>query len=152
MDLVRLFKLQRALDVYMAKEYNGEPKQMLTKKTLLLLCNVGEVSNELGKWPTYRLERVLKKYIEGLQLILSLGIDLGIDRNFLFYNCKLHNENLTELLFIIYEKTIILHNQPIIINYIELITVYIHFGLMFDPDKKEIEKAYLDNYLKHMKL
>ncbi|MGG0256569.1 dUTP diphosphatase [Bacillus toyonensis] len=158
MDLIKLFKLQKTEDNYITKESDVELKQILTEKTLALLGTISELVNETCcekyriEWSTCKVESILTKYVKGLQLILSMGIILGIDKNLSFYNCKLTNDKLTENFVRIYENTIYFNKEPIIINYMELITSYIYLRQVFELGQEETEKAYIDNYLKNNRI
>ncbi|MEI4800001.1 dUTP diphosphatase [Bacillus sp. NPDC077411] len=158
MDLLQLFKLQKELDDRITKEHNLEPKKLLKEKMLALLVEIGELANEtrcFKYWsnkPASERQVVLEEYVDGLHFILSIGIDLGIDKNFLFYKCALTNKTQVEIFLDVYAKAIRFNEQPSITNYIELFTSYLRLGQALDFGQEEIEKAYLDkNEVNHQR-
>lgn len=149
MDLLQLFKLQKELDDRIVKEHGLQPKKLLKEKMLALLVEVGELANEtrcFKYWsskPSSERSVVLEEYVDGLHFILSIGIDLGIDKNFLFYKCAQTSKTEVEIFLDTYAKAIRFSEQPSITNYIELFTSYLRLGETLDFDQEEIEKAYL---------
>ena len=148
-DLLQLFKLQK-LDDRIAKEHDLQPKKLLKEKMLALLVEIGELANEtrcFKYWsnkPASEREVILEEYVDGLHFILSIGIDLGIDKNFLFYKCAQTNKTQVEIFLDTYAKVIRFTDQPSITNYIELFTSYLRLGQALEFEQEEIEKAYLD--------
>lgn len=94
MDLLQLFKLQKELDDRIAKEHDLQPKKLLKEKMLALLVEIGELANEtrcFKYWsnkPASEREVILEEYVDGLHFILSIGIDLGIDKT--SYSINVH--------------------------------------------------------------
>ncbi len=69
------------------KEHDLQPKKIVKKKKMLaLLVEIGELANEtrcFKYWsnkPASEREVILEEYVDGLHFILSIGIDLGIDK------------------------------------------------------------------------
>ncbi|WP_416827668.1 dUTP diphosphatase [Ectobacillus polymachus] len=149
MDLLQLFKLQKELDDRIVSEHKLEGKHLLEEKTLALLVEVGELANEtrcFKYWsnkPASERSIVLEEYVDGLHFILSIGIDLGVDKNFLFYKCTQSNQSAVELFLDVYTKVITFHEQPSITNYIELFTSFILLGEALDFSQEDMETAYL---------
>lgn len=158
MDLLQLFKLQKELDDRIVKEHDLQPKKLLKEKMLALLVEIGELANEtrcFKYWsnkPASEREVILEEYVDGLHFILSIGIDLGIDKNFLFYKCAQTNKTQVEIFLDTYAKVIRFTDQPSITNYIELFTSYLRLGQALEFEQEEIEKAYLDkNEVNHQR-
>ncbi|MFD3445359.1 dUTP diphosphatase [Microbacteriaceae bacterium 4G12] len=149
MDLLHLFKLQKELDERILEQHNLEPKKLLKEKILALLVEVGELANEtrcFKYWsnkPSSERDVVLEEYVDGLHFILSIGIDLGVDRNFLFYKCTQSNKTVVQIFLDVYGKVIRFHEQPSITNYIELFTSYLRLGQALEFAQEDIEQAYL---------
>src|SRR5690625_4631093 len=91
MDLQKLFKAQRELDNRIVKEKELEGQDLLDKKILALLVELGELANEwrgfkfwsdnqkpkpmsmvIGQHP------LLEEYVDCLHFILSIGLEIGI--------------------------------------------------------------------------
>ncbi|MBO9130590.1 dUTP diphosphatase [Bacillus sp. 165] len=149
MDLLHLFKLQRELDERILREHNLEPKKLLKEKMLALLVEVGELANEtrcFKYWsnkPSSERQVVLEEYVDGLHFILSIGIDLGIDKNFLFYKCAQTTKTTVEVFLDVYTKINRFREQPSITNYIEMFTGYLRLGQALNFTESDIEGAYL---------
>ncbi|UOY94258.1 dUTP diphosphatase [Ectobacillus sp. JY-23] len=150
MDLLHLFKLQKELDERILQEHNLEPKKLLKEKMLALLVEVGELANEtrcFKYWsnkPASERSVILEEYVDGLHFILSIGIDLGVDKNFLFYKCCQSNKTVVQIFLDVYSKVIRFHDQPSITNYIELFTSYLRLGQALEFNEEDIERAYLE--------
>ena len=125
-------------------------RKIVKRKMLALLVEIGELANEtrcFKYWsnkPASEREVILEEYVDGLHFILSIGIDLGIDKNFLFYKCAQTNKTQVEIFLDTYAKVIRFTDQPSITNYIELFTSYLRLGQALEFEQEEIEKAYLD--------
>ncbi|MCP8967407.1 dUTP diphosphatase [Ectobacillus ponti] len=149
MDLLHLFKLQKELDERILREHGLEPKKLLKEKMLALLVEVGELANEtrcFKYWsnkPSSERSVVLEEYVDGLHFILSIGIDLGVDKNFLFYKCAETDTTTVQVFLDAYSKIIRFQEQPSITNYIELFTSYLRLGQTLEFSQDEIEQAYL---------
>ena len=148
-DLLQLFKLQKELDDRIAKEHDLQPKKLLKEKMLALLVEIGELANEtrcFKYWsnkPASEREVILEEYVDGLHFILSIGIDLGIDKT--SYSISVQtNKTQVEIFLDTYAKVIRFTDQPSITNYIELFTSYLRLGQALEFEQEEIEKAYLD--------
>ena len=148
-DLLHLFKLQKELDERILQEHNLEPKKLLKEKTLALLVEIGELANEtrcFKYWstrPSSERDVILEEYVDGFHFILSVGIDLGVDKNFLFYKCAHANKTTVQTFLDVYARVIRFHDQPSITNYIELFTSYLRLGQALDFSQEDIERAYL---------
>ncbi len=133
-------------------------RKIVKRKMLALLVEIGELANEtrcFKYWsnkPASEREVILEEYVDGLHFILSIGIDLGIDKNFLFYKCAQTNKTQVEIFLDTYAKVIRFTDQPSITNYIELFTSYLRLGQALEFEQEEIEKAYLDkNEVNHQR-
>ncbi|MFX3623962.1 MAG: dUTP diphosphatase [Ectobacillus sp.] len=158
MDLLHLFKLQKELDERILVEHNLEPKKQLKEKVLALLVEIGELANEtrcFKYWstkPASERQVILEEYVDGLHFILSIGIDLGVDKNFLFYKCAQSNKTVVQIFLDVYGKVIRFYDQPSITNYIELFTGYLRLGQALEFTQEDMERAYLDkNEVNHQR-
>ena len=121
-------------------------RKIVKRKMLALLVEIGELANEtrcFKYWsnkPASERGVILEEYVDGLHFILSIGIDLGIDKNFLFYKCAQTNKTQVEIFLDTYAKVIRFTDQPSITNYIELFTSYLRLGQALEFEQEEIEK------------
>ena len=69
-------------------------RKIVKRKMLALLVEIGELANEtrcFKYWsnkPASEREVILEEYVDGLHFILSIGIDLGIDKT--SYSINVH--------------------------------------------------------------
>src|SRR3954453_14525850 len=83
MNVEKLFKMQDALDRHIEEKHGLENTNLIEKKILALLVEVGELANETRcfkfwslKGPSER-EIILAEYVDGIHFILSLANDYG---------------------------------------------------------------------------
>lgn len=81
----KLFEMQAALDRHIIEDKDLEGQDLLDKKILALLVELGELANELPEvfkfWSGKKknnYEKALAEYIDGLHFILSIGLDLEV--------------------------------------------------------------------------
>lgn len=100
--LDKIFEMQKNLDEYIKEKrhLNFSKEEWLTKKSLALIDEIGELLNELNyKWwknpKELSEENIKEEIIDIVHFTLSLCLDAGIDSNELFeiYNKK-NQENI----------------------------------------------------------
>lgn len=150
MDIKQFFEWQRELDGIKEGRKGILNEKILEKKILALMVITGEIANETSCYKqgvSHKIVskgKVLEKYIEGLQYIISLGIDFGVDM-------ESHDENifivsgdsLTVQFLHIFEAITILKVKKSIEMYRAVLYTYFQLGKLLAFSTKEIEKAYL---------
>ena len=150
MDIKQLFEWQRELDGISKGRKGIYSEKVVEKKILALMVILGEIANETCcckqgvRHKVTSKGKVLDKYIEGLQYIISLGIDFGVDiethdENFLIVSC----ESLTVQFLHIYEALIIVKVKKSHEMYKAALYTYFQLGKLLAFSTKEIEKAYV---------
>ncbi len=85
MNLPQLFQIQKMLDERIVKEHELEGKALLQKKVLALRVELAELANETrcfkywSKKSASERKVILEEYVDGLHLILSIGLELEFD-------------------------------------------------------------------------
>ncbi|QWI73235.1 dUTP diphosphatase (plasmid) [Bacillus mycoides] len=128
-------------------------KKKFKEEVLGFLIEVSELADKT-KNTDYRDEKMtsynhvlLEIYIEGFHCILSIGNHLGINDKFLFYKYTTINNIQIESFLDVYGKAIHFNEEPSILNYIELFTLYLSLGSAFNFTQNEIEETYLEKYV-----
>ncbi len=153
--LTTLFELQRELDTRIEKEHGLGQAELMDKKIMALLVELGELANETrcfkfwSKKPAAARDVILEEYVDGIHFILSIGLELKIQDQ-VTLNPKDEYRNLVEQFQLVYASIIDFRKQLNLENYHKIFNEYILLGrlLGFSPD--DIEKAYkLKNEVNH---
>ncbi len=150
MNIQKLFNMQRDLDRHIQQTHQLEQTDLVEKKTLALLVELGELANETRCFKFWSLKGpssqdvILEEYVDGIHFILSLGIEMK-------YEEKLKNElpifggeqDLTSQFLRIYEAVNIFNVKQSFEAYKILFSQYLHLGSLLGYTAEEIEKAYI---------
>jgi len=83
MTLQEWFAMQHELDRYIEREHGLNDENLIEKKILALLVELGELANETrcfkfwSKKPPSEREDILEEFVDGVHFILSIGLELG---------------------------------------------------------------------------
>ncbi|MEW4328176.1 dUTP diphosphatase [Rossellomorea marisflavi] len=84
MDWNQLLNMQNELDRHIEREHGLQDADLVDKKILALLVELGELANETrcfkfwSKKAPSEQEVILEEYVDGIHFILSLGIEIGV--------------------------------------------------------------------------
>lgn len=166
MELKELFKMQKKLDEHIIKEKGLEGQDLLPKKILALQVELGELANELPEvfkfWSNKKndYEKALKEYVDCLHFILSIGLDLEMDKSKVEIDSDYTEEDIVQTFNICFDYVATLNNDinygsncDIRTSYVALINLFIGLGEKYlDFNIEQIEKAYLDkNKVNHQR-
>jgi len=168
MDLQKLFKAQRELDNRIVKEKELEGQDLLDKKILALLVELGELANEwrgfkfwsdnqkpkpmsmvIGQHP------LLEEYVDCLHFLLSIGNDFKINERTNLTVRKYEKHKTTEIFNVLFGHIEALHHQAKrkanVINIYNLtFSDFVSLGSRLGFTWKEIEQAYYEkNKINH---
>jgi dimeric dUTPase (all-alpha-NTP-PPase superfamily) len=82
LDYTKLYSQQLELDKRIESEHGLEDEDLVNRKILALLVEVGELANETrcfkfwSKKPSSEKKVILEEYVDGIHFILSLGLEL----------------------------------------------------------------------------
>ncbi|MFC4321029.1 dUTP diphosphatase [Litchfieldia salsa] len=155
MNLTKLFDLQAELDFEIENKHDLISEDLVDKKVLALLVEVGELVNEIRffkywsiKPPSSR-ETILEEYVDGFHFILSLGLDLGFDSSINLFTINSGND-FTQQFIVVYNIILQFSKTRATEDYKALFSNYLLLGEMLGYSDKEIEEAYLlKNKLNH---
>jgi len=155
MNLEKLFSLQNKLDKRIQKDHKLENENLIFKKTLALLVEVGELANETRcfkfwsfKKPSAK-ETILEEYVDCLHFILSIGLEKNYDDIREIEFKKSINEP-TALFLLFYSSINDFMHTPSKQNYINIFKSFLILGDKLGFSYSEIETAYIDkNEINH---
>ncbi|KAB8126946.1 dUTPase [Gracilibacillus oryzae] len=130
-----LFEIQAGLDHHIIENKELEGEYLLDKKMLALRVELGELANELPEvfkyWSNKKnnYDNALEEYIDGLHLILSIGLELGIHHNDIVIENDLTGETTTETFNILY-------------SYISTLRSYLDVNLPATITNKDVKCAF----------
>lgn len=156
MDWKKLFDMQKELDTYIETNHNVKQAELLDKKILALLVEVGELANETRcfkfwskKKPSER-DVIIEEYVDGIHFLLSLGLN----KNFTFSpsEAKEKKSDLTEQFNQVFSTIISFRHQSNIEAYNEMFNEYITLGNMLEFTQDDIYQAYIEkNEVNHQR-
>ncbi|WP_018662568.1 dUTP diphosphatase [Heyndrickxia acidiproducens] len=149
MELNEWFLIQKQLDHYIESEHGLEKEDLFERKLLALLVETGELANETRcfkfwsqKGPSPR-EVILEEFVDGVHFILSLGLELGYDREALQLQSKQQEKNLTASFIAVYEAITALKASRSLPDYEKLLQQFFNTGAQLGFSIEDIQKAYM---------
>lgn len=154
MNLPQLFQMQKVLDERIVQEHGIEGKVLLLEKVVALRVELAELANEtrcFKYWsdkPAAEREVILEEYVDGLHFILSIGLELGVEKS--LGNLKVEPyfyDKITEQ----FNKLFMLE-WNFKFDYEFGLDLFIALGEMLGFNWREIEQAYLEkNKVNHQR-
>ncbi|MGX1899892.1 dimeric dUTPase (all-alpha-NTP-PPase superfamily) [Thermolongibacillus altinsuensis] len=148
MNLERLFMMQKQLDERIETKRQLKGENLVSKKILALLVEIGELANETrcfkfwsSKPPAPR-EKVIEEYVDGLHFILSLGIDLKFADHVHLIDVQ-ESKPLVEQFLCVFQAVHQFERALSLESYQSLLDTYLQLAhaLCFTLD--EVEQAYI---------
>lgn len=153
----QLFELQKQLDERIEKEHGLEQAELMDKKIMALLVELGELANETrcfkfwSKKPSAERDVVLEEYVDGIHFILSIGIELDVEKNIELQILE-GNEDLVEQFHRVFSSITGFRENICIETYHKIFSEYILLGKLLGFSPTDIEKAYiLKNEVNHQR-
>lgn len=121
-------------------------KSLIDLKVMAFLSEIGKISEEsrcFSFWDTSTLDDqlLLSNYIDGLQILLSIGFELRVDA--IKQYPELHQETkLVDQFFKLYHATLKLQKSYQFEDYQNVIDDFFHLGFLLDYDINQIIEAY----------
>ncbi|MEC1770599.1 dUTP diphosphatase [Schinkia azotoformans] len=153
--LTTLFELQKELDTRIEKEHGLEQADLMDKKIMALLVELGELANETrcfkfwSKKPAAARDVILEEYVDGVHFILSIGLELKLQDQ-VTLDPKDEYRDLVEQFQLVFASIIEFRKQLNLENYHNIFNEYIILGKLLGFSSDDIEKAYkLKNEVNH---
>ncbi|WP_057911828.1 dUTP diphosphatase [Peribacillus muralis] len=148
MNIVKLLDMQAALDEHIQAKHDLGAENLVERKILALLVELGELANETRCFKFWSLkgpaekETVLAEYVDGIHFILSLGIDLGFVPEIQAVRKKQETDLTTQFIAIygyISEFRIVLNEAA----FQKVFREYLYLGEMLGFSAVDVEQAYV---------
>lgn len=157
MNFSVLFNMQQELDAKIQAQHQLENENLVDRKILALLVEIGELANETKCFKFWSLKPpaatdiILEEYVDGIHFILSLGLEMEIDTNMSFLEQE-SSRTLTEQFLIVYETVSSCKNEQSISNYKKMFEEYLLLGKLLGFSSEQVEKAYVSkNEVNHQR-
>ncbi|WP_163101276.1 dUTP diphosphatase [Peribacillus alkalitolerans] len=150
MDYNQLFKMQKALDTHIEEKHGLLEVDLIEKKILAFLVELGELANETRCFKFWSIkesspkQKILEEYVDGVHFILSLGIDLGLDDSLEDLHKTTVERSITDQFLRVFEVTMSFKSEKVQATYHELFTQYILLGELLGFSQKEVKEAYIE--------
>lgn len=148
MYLNEIFKLQEELDSRIRMEHDLENVNLVDKKILSFLVELGELANETrcfkywSKKSASKRSIILEEYVDGFHFLVSIGIELNFNSILEANIVSSTNDDLTEAFNLTYEKIIDLKNNKTYDYYLSLFSTFLSLGESLGFSRTEVFEAY----------
>ncbi|MFS0775732.1 dUTP diphosphatase [Neobacillus sp. 3P2-tot-E-2] len=148
MQLEKLFRMQRGLDLHIEEKHGLQNEDLFDRKVLALLVELGELANEtrcFKFWsikPSSEKSVVLEEYVDGIHFILSLGIECDFQNLEYKFDLEPASVSTTEQFLLIYEKVNKFKDSKNELDFKTLLNSYLQLGTLLGISYEEMEKAY----------
>jgi dimeric dUTPase (all-alpha-NTP-PPase superfamily) len=150
MDYSQLFKMQKALDTHIEEKHGLLEADLVDKKILALLVELGELANETRCFKFWSLKesspkkKILEEYVDGVHFILSLGIELGLENSLEDLQMPDCERSISEQFLRVFESAVSFKLKKVKETYIDLFKQYILLGEMLGFSQDDIKEAYFE--------
>jgi dimeric dUTPase (all-alpha-NTP-PPase superfamily) len=140
--------MQRDLDSHIESNHQLENDQLIEKKILALLVEIGELANETRCFKFWSLkppaprETILEEFVDGIHFILSLGLECGFEKNELNLE-KISSNDLTEQFLTVFAAVNHFKQNQSMESYQKLFGAYLYLAELLGFSHQDIEQAYI---------
>ncbi|MEK4537743.1 MULTISPECIES: dUTP diphosphatase [Peribacillus] len=148
MNIAKLMDMQAALDKHIETKHDLGAENLVERKTLALLVELGELANETRCFKFWSLkgpsdkETILAEYVDGIHFILSLGIEKSfvpkVPSAF-----KMGHVDLTAQFTLIYGYINEFRVQLTESAFQKVFAEYLHLGELLGFSAEDVENAYV---------
>src|SRR5690606_11729037 len=148
MTLTEWFAMQHELDQYIEREHGLENEDLVEKKILALLVEIGELANETrcfkfwSKKPASETDIILEEFVDGVHFILSIGLELGFSERDVSLVSTEGNEDLVQSFIKIYQLIGELRLHRSAESFEELLRQYFILGQSLGFSIDDVQSAY----------
>ncbi|MDW4527611.1 dUTP diphosphatase [Rossellomorea marisflavi] len=147
MDWNQLLNMQNELDRHIEREHGLQDADLVDKKILALLVELGELANETRCFKFWSKKApsdqavILEEYVDGIHFILSLGIEIGIRS--IDEPEVLEEGDPTEEFLKVYSEVNRFSEERSIENLLALFQQFLQLGRVLGFKSEDIFKSYL---------
>ncbi|MFS3928473.1 dUTP diphosphatase [Priestia flexa] len=148
MNLKSLFNMQRQLDQHIETSHNLQNEDLVSRKLLALLVELGELANETRCFKFWSLKPsadkkiILEEFVDGVHFLLSLGIEWGFD-SIEELPVNADKETATEQFLHVFSLLTQLKATVSLEQYIEAFSSYMGLGEVLGFAAEEVKTAYI---------
>ncbi|MEG9297079.1 dUTP diphosphatase [Mangrovibacillus sp. Mu-81] len=149
MKIESLLDMQKQLDVHIEKEHGLRDEDLVDRKILALLVEVGELANETRSFKFWSKKKasaknvILEEYVDGIHFILSLGIEMGL-QDIELERGHSDTEDLNEQFLHIYQCITEFRKEPSVTHFLDLFDGYLYLGELLGFTSDDVFKAYTE--------
>lgn len=155
MNVQTLYSLQRQLDERIETQHGLQGEDLVDRKVLALLVELGELANETRCFKFWSIkppappEKILEEYVDGLHFILSLGLEYQW-----MYEANNSSETktvpLVEQFLRVFQAVHEFRETKSLERYQRLFAEYLQLGSLLGFSAAQIEQAYIQkNEINH---
>ncbi|WP_108669354.1 dUTP diphosphatase [Peribacillus acanthi] len=150
MDYSQLFKMQKELDTHIEEKHGLLETNLVDKKILAMLVELGELANETRCFKFWSLKdsspkkKILEEFVDGVHFILSLGIELDLEDSVSEVHIFSHENTLTDQFLRVFEAALSFKLDKEKETYVELFKQYILLGELLGFSQSEVKEAYIE--------
>lgn len=151
MNVEKLFKMQDALDRHIEEKHGLENTNLIEKKILALLVELGELANETRCFKFWSLkgpaakESILAEYVDGVHFILSLGIACAFKGTVTEMTDVVDKgQDPTSMFITLYRDIVLFDQDRTESRYRQVFQDYLALGNLLGFSSEDIERAYVD--------
>lgn len=148
MQFSKLFSMQRELDCKIQMQHNLANENLIEKKVLALLVEIGELANETRCFKFWSLkpasdrETILEEFVDGVHFILSLGIELGLEGE-LEVKRGHSSDSETDQFLAVFAAVSDFRKKQNKDTYLAVFGEYLYLGELLGFSGEEVERAYV---------
>ncbi len=149
MDLRELFEMQKGLDEHIAEKHQLQTDNLISRKVLALLVELGELANETRCFKFWSVkgaspkEVILEEFVDGVHFILSIGLDCGFEGDVQVEDLVVIEENVTNQFLSMYETVHRFSAERSLNAYRSMLENYFILGQLLGFASDEIKEAYI---------
>lgn len=149
MEWKNMFALQRDLDRRIESQHGLTGEDLFDRKVLALLVEIGELANETrcfkfwSEKPASPKAVILEEFVDGVHLILSLGIELGFDRREVQFSLKGQDGDVNGKFLEVFERIRVFRETKSWDDYQKLVESYFELGELLGFSEEDVYNAYL---------
>lgn len=147
MNIEKLMTMQAGLDQHIESKHGLQSENLIDRKILALLVELGELANETRCFKFWSLkgpsdqETILTEYVDGIHFILSLANDHGY-KLIVPEEFAIESEVVQQFLFL-YQSISQLQNTMTLEGFQKMFIEYLRLGKMLGFSSEDIERAYV---------
>ncbi|MBS4176087.1 dUTP diphosphatase [Lederbergia citrea] len=148
MTLHEWYAMQQELDQYIEIEHDLQNTDLVERKLLALLVEMGELANETrcfkfwSKKPASDQDIILEEFVDGIHFILSIGLELGFSERDIPIVSSEGNEDVVQGFLKIYNLVDQLRQSRSADTYEELLRQYFILGQSLGFSIDDVQQAY----------